>query len=84
MAGLGKPPRLQPDGQVRAADGTLLERMPAGQQTELLVQSAGLLCGRFLLEPTAGPGPDIERRLVAWAVADQLGSALAGGAPSDA
>lgn len=45
--------------------------------TELLVQSGGRVWGRYVLEPTPGLGMPFERRIVAVALADQVGAALA-------
>jgi K+-sensing histidine kinase KdpD len=80
VAGLGRPARLRPDGQVVTPDERVLavdrDGLPA--TTELLVENRGVLRGRFLL--TAEPGsarPTIEQRLVAVAFADQVGAALA-------
>jgi hypothetical protein len=60
MAGLGNPPRLQPNGQI--THGTLTWDvdpfgLPPHQQSELLVQSGGVLQGRFLLTPSPGRRP---------------------------
>ena len=45
--------------------------------TEVVVQSGGRVWGRFVLEPTPGLGVPFERRIVAVALADQVGAALA-------
>jgi hypothetical protein len=45
--------------------------------TEIAVQSGGRVWGRFVLEPTPGLGVPFERRIVAVALADQVGAALA-------
>jgi K+-sensing histidine kinase KdpD len=81
VAGLGDPPRLQQDGLVTAgsaATGPGCDTLPGGKETELLVEGHGLLQGRFLMTPGPGAHPDLERRLVAVALADQLGAALSG------
>jgi K+-sensing histidine kinase KdpD len=83
VAGLGRPARLRPDGQVVTPDQRVLavERDGLPVTTELLVENHGVLGGRFLL--TAEPGaarPTVEQRLVAVAFADQVGAALADGA----
>ena len=44
---------------------------------ELPVTGGGERLGRFVLMPTAGVGISKERRLIAVALADQLGAALA-------
>jgi K+-sensing histidine kinase KdpD len=80
VAGLGRPARLQHDGQVVTADQRVLEVEQVGlpATTELLVENRGVLRGRFVL--TAEPGgarPTLEQRLVAVAFADQVGAALA-------
>jgi K+-sensing histidine kinase KdpD len=79
VAGLGNPARLEPDGRVVLPSGHLAtaDRLPAGTQTELLVQNAGLLQGRFLMTPRPGTAPDLEQRLVAVALADQMGALVA-------
>ena len=43
----------------------------------LLVESGGILQGRFLLTPTPDTRPTLEQRLVAVALVDQVGAALA-------
>jgi K+-sensing histidine kinase KdpD len=47
-----------------------------GQQLELKVQSQGTTFGRFLLEPTPGWPVSVQRRVVAVAIADQVGASL--------
>jgi uncharacterized protein YjeT (DUF2065 family) len=71
--------RISGDGSV--AIGTLLwqpERfgLPT-RQVELPVRSAGLPVGSFILTPSPAVPVDLERRLVAVALADELGAALA-------
>jgi hypothetical protein len=44
---------------------------------ELLVQGRGQLLGRFVMEPATGGGTSLDQRVVAVAVADQVGAALA-------
>ena len=63
--------------------GTLHHYAPGGfelppEGLELRVIGAGRTVGRFVLEPTPGTGVSVERRLVAVALADQVGVALAG------
>jgi K+-sensing histidine kinase KdpD len=85
VAGIGRPARLQHDGQVMvngmpydlgAAD------LPAGTALELLVESGGRLQGRFLMQPEPGVRPTREQLLVAAALADQAGAALAASYPA--
>jgi K+-sensing histidine kinase KdpD len=79
VAGLGRPARLQHDGQVVTADQRVLavERDGLPSATELLVENHGVLRGRFLLTAELGARPTVEQRLVAVAFADQVGAALA-------
>ena len=80
VAGLGKPGRLEHDGEVMVggrrydvqADG-----LPGGAGTELLVESGGRLQGRFLMQADPAARPTREQLLVAVALADQAGAALA-------
>lgn len=77
-------PRLERGGQLdqrvwRYRDGGF-ELSPDG--VELPVYGRGQQLGRFVLEPTAGVGVSLEQRVVAVAIADQVGAALA--APSTA
>ena len=44
--------------------------------TELLVEGGGEVLGRFVLRPTPGVGVSTGRRMIAVALADQLGAAL--------
>jgi K+-sensing histidine kinase KdpD len=78
VAGVGGPARLEADGRVTLPPHVpgSGDSLPAGMQTELLVQSLGLLQGRFPMTPRPGASPDLERRLVAVALADQLGAML--------
>lgn len=80
-AGLGGPPRLRRDGQVLAG-GRIWDAghdgLPPGTSTELLAEASGLLQGRFLLTPGPPAPLTLEQRLVAVALADQAGAALAG------
>ncbi|HTX81279.1 MAG TPA: DUF4118 domain-containing protein [Streptosporangiaceae bacterium] len=85
VAGLGRPGRLEHDGQVIVegrpydvqADG-----LPVGAGTELLVESGGRLQGRFLMQPDPTARPTREQLLVAVALADQAGAALAASHPA--
>ncbi|MGW7683640.1 DUF4118 domain-containing protein [Kribbella sp. NPDC054772] len=73
-------PRLNPDGSVtRGAHVLKVERdgLPTNAEIELTVQHAGETRGRFLLTAaTRVARPDLEQRLVAVALADQVGAAL--------
>ena len=86
VAGLGRPARLRHDGSVtigqRAWD-VGAEGFPASCDTELLVESGGLFQGRFLMTPAPEARPTLEQRLLAVALADQVGAALATSHPVD-
>jgi K+-sensing histidine kinase KdpD len=73
-------PRLNPDGSVTRGSHVLkIERdgLPTNSEIELAVQHAGEIRGRFLLvAATRIARPDLEQRLVAVALADQVGAAL--------
>jgi K+-sensing histidine kinase KdpD len=73
-------PRLNPDGSVTRGSHVLkVERdgLPTNAEIELTVQHAGETRGRFLLTAaTRIARPDLEQRLVAVALADQVGAAL--------
>jgi K+-sensing histidine kinase KdpD len=80
MAGVGRPARIQNDGSVMLAGRTLDPAefgLPVAAGTELLVESRGRLEGRFLLQPDPSARPSSEQMLVAVALADQAGAALA-------
>jgi K+-sensing histidine kinase KdpD len=80
-AGIGNPARLLRDGRVMTADriwDARREGLPSDTDTELLVESGGLLQGRFLLTPGPRTHPSPEERLVAVGLADQVGAALSG------
>lgn len=62
--------RLQPGGLELPAEGL-----------ELPVLGRGNLLGRFVLRPTAGTGVSLEERVVAVALADQVGAVLAAPRP---
>ena len=47
-----------------------------GPEIELLVQVQGRVLGRFILTPTPGTPVSYERRVVAVAIADQVGPSL--------
>jgi hypothetical protein len=59
------------------------EGFPAGTDIELLVESGGIFQGRFLMTPAPGERPALEQRLMAVALADQVGAALATSHPVD-
>jgi K+-sensing histidine kinase KdpD len=85
-AGLGHPARLTHDGQVVMGDmvwDVSANGLPDDTDTELLVEYAGMLQGRFLMRARPGAQPTVEQRLVAVAFADQVGAALAGSHPAD-
>ena len=73
-----KLPRLEAGGEVYV-QGTrwgVDELGMPGSQVELLVESHGQSRGRFLLTPTTGRPVPLDRRIVAVALADQVGAAL--------
>ena len=59
------------------------EGFPRTTDTELLVESGGILQGRFLMSPAPDARPTLEQRLLAVAFADQAGAALATSHPVD-
>jgi K+-sensing histidine kinase KdpD len=82
VAGVGKPARLEHDGQLTAADRAWdIDRDGLPADTELLVENQGILQGRFLLSPKPDSRPTLEQRIVAVAFADQVGAALAASKP---
>ena len=85
IAGIGRPARLQRDGRVTAGSrpsGFPYEDLPHGTDTELLVETGGLLQGRFLMAPGPETQSTLEQRLIAVAFADQVGAALASSQPA--
>lgn len=74
-------PQLNRDGSVTRQDRLIkVERdgLPTDAEIELVVQHAGVVRGRFLLTAASRIArPDLEQRLVAVALADQVGAALA-------
>jgi len=80
-AGLGRPARMQHDGTVITAQqqpwDVDAEGFPPGTDTELLVEGGGVFQGRFLMTPSPAARPTLEQRLLAVALADQVGAALA-------
>jgi K+-sensing histidine kinase KdpD len=85
-AGLGRPARMQHDGTVITVQqepwDVDAEGFPPGTDTELLVESGGVFQGRFLMTPAPGARPALEQRLLAVALADQVGAALATSHPA--
>ena len=85
VAGLGRPARIERDGDVMI-DGRAYDvvngGLPADRGTELLVENGGLLQGRFLMRPDPAARPTHEQLLVAVALADQVGAALASSQPA--
>jgi hypothetical protein len=70
--------RIESDGSVRLGSvgwGAQTMGLP-GKELELPVRSRGRSVGRFILEPTPGLPVSLERRVVAVAIADQVGAAL--------
>jgi hypothetical protein len=73
-------PRLEHDGTVvwrRRTVDVDADGFPPERPTELLVETGGRFRGRFLLTPRPGARPTRTERLVAAALADQAGAALA-------
>jgi hypothetical protein len=87
VAGIGRPARIRPDGTI-SVDGRDYDLkwagLPEGTELELLVESAGQLQGRFLMQPVPGAQPTREQLLVAVALADQVGAALGASHPARA
>lgn len=78
VAGLGVSARLQHDGRVTVDDQDWdvdAEGMPP-REVEIVVQSGGRLCGRFRMRPGDDAHPTMEQRLVAIALADQVGAMM--------
>jgi hypothetical protein len=71
-------PRLEHDGRVFLGGRVwAVDRVGLpGPELELLVQVQGSVLGRFVLKPTAGTPVSYERRVVAVAIADQVGPSL--------
>jgi len=85
VAGIGRPARIRPNGTI-AVDGRDYDLrwagLPEGTELELLVESGGRLQGRFLMQSAPGAQPTREQLLVAVALADQVGAALAAPYPA--
>jgi K+-sensing histidine kinase KdpD len=73
---LSHPPRLTEDGTVVADDSRWdVERAGMPAEAELRVFGNGQYFGRFLLASAPGSRPSLQARLVAVALADQVGRA---------
>jgi K+-sensing histidine kinase KdpD len=86
VAGIGQPARLEHDGTVKVRHRAWpadTEGFPANTDVELLVESGGVFQGRFLMTPDQAAAPTLEQRLLAVALADQVGAALATSHPVD-
>jgi K+-sensing histidine kinase KdpD len=86
IAGIGRPARLHNDGRVVFEAQTYdlhSVSLPEGTDIELLVESGGRLQGRFLMQPEPSARPTREQLLVATALADQVGAALAASYPAE-
>ncbi len=82
IAGIGQPARLRHDGTVTAKHRVWAVEaagFPPDMDVELLVESGGVFRGRFLMTPEHAARPTLEQRLLAVALADQVGAALATG-----
>jgi hypothetical protein len=72
-------PRLEPDGSVRRRNQPWPVDslgLPADKDTELVVEIGGRFMGRFLLTANPGARPSRSERMVAAALAAQVGAAL--------
>lgn len=83
VAGIGAPARIDHDGLVRVGGQPwdLQARGLPVVATELLAESGGRLQGRFLMRGVPAARPSREQLLVATALADQAGAALAASHP---
>jgi hypothetical protein len=73
---LSHPPRLEADGTVMAGDSRWdVESAGLPAEVELRVSGSGQYYGRYLLTPRPGSKPSLQARLVAAALADQVGRA---------
>src|SRR5215469_10025330 len=85
VAGIGRPARLRPDGTVVLGTQPYdlrLTSLPEATDVELLVESGGRLQGRFLMRLDPSVRLTREQLLVAVALADQAGAALAASYPA--
>jgi hypothetical protein len=77
---LSHPPRLEADGTVMAGDSRWdVESGGLPAEVELRVVGDGQYYGRYLLTPRPGSKPSLQARLVAAALADQVGRAYSAG-----
>ncbi|MGO8882617.1 MAG: DUF4118 domain-containing protein [Streptosporangiaceae bacterium] len=78
---LGHPPRLEPDGSVMVGRGRWEVEQSGlpGEEVELRTFGNGRYYGRFMMKPAPASRPSLQARLVAVALADQAGRALAAG-----
>ncbi len=79
VAGLGSPARLRRDGQVvwkHAVWDVEHMGLPVESDVELLVESGGRLCGRYMLTATPQVQVSLAQRRAAVMLADQVGAAL--------
>jgi len=77
-SGLGHP-RIEVDGRLRLGDRVRdvdTVGLPVEDETELVVESGGRFMGRFLMTPRAGTVTTRAERLVAVALAAQVGATL--------
>lgn len=82
-AGLGSPGRLLHDGRATVRGSSWdADAQGLPPSTELLAESDGTLRGRFLMSPVPGTRPTLEQRLVAGALADQVGAAIGASRPA--
>jgi hypothetical protein len=73
---LSHPPRLEADGTVMAGDSRWdVESAGLPVEVELRVVGDGQYYGRYILTPKPGSKPSLQARLVAAALADQVGRA---------
>ena len=76
--------RVTPDGHVTVGQDTWsTDDLGLPRNVDLPVRSGGWLLGHFLLTPTPGKPVSSDRLIVAVAIADQVGVALAGEDPPD-
>ena len=76
----GDHPRLRPDGQVAWRGGVYdvdRDGLPSDREIELLLSGGGGYRGAFLLSANPDSHPSLAQRLVAVALADRAGAALA-------
>jgi hypothetical protein len=77
---LSHPPRLEADGSVMVGDSRWdVESAGLPVEVELRVVGNGQYFGRYILTPKPGSKPSLQARLVAAALADQVGRAYSRG-----